>query len=1158
MGASYTITTAVRPDGVAVVTFANPPVNALATAVQRALGAELARLAATPSVRGAVLYGDAAGGFFSGGADIAEFASIGSGGAADPFADPATTAVYGVAETGRLPVVAAVGGVCFGGGLELALACAARVATPAASFGLPELKLGIIPGLGGTQRLPRLIGFEPALRAILHSSVLPAAKAASAGLVDVLLPPGEGPGALVDAAAGVALEMAAGRRRRVVPLEETSRLGSLAACQAVAAKLRATDVARLSKGGVLPQYEAAVAVALEGVAAGGQAGLAAEAAAFAKLVASPTSKALVHFFFASRGASKLPPGMAGVPAARAPRRLAVIGGGLMGAGIATALLESGATVVIKEINAGAAAAARERVAKNLGARGAAALARLSVTTTYDAATFGGLEMVIEAALENVKLKQAIFVELERVTPAACVLATNTSTLNLDIIGAAVPAAHAAGRVVGAHFFAPAHRMPLLEVVRADATAPAVLASVLALGKKMRKTAVVVGNCPGFAVNRMFFPQGNVAHFLVTECGVDPYELDAACEAFGLPMGPFRLQDFVGLDITVAVGGTFGAAFADRAYRANFVPAMIEAGKLGRKSGSGFYTYPPSAPRAPGTPDKSVVAKFLAPAAADAPPVYPRGRAPLSPADMVDLTLLPCVNEACRLLEEEVASSPGDLDVASVLGMAFPAHRGGLLHWAITAHGGPAGILARLRTLDGLTGHRCALLKPSFALLRAAAAGSGSLARPPRPARTPGAPDDIVIVAAARTAVGRAGRGGFRNTSADNLLAPVLADLLRRTQLSPADVGDVVMGTVLPRGDSGAVQTRVAAILAGLPEMVPVRTANRLCSSGLQAIADAAAAVARGDHAVAIAGGYESMSENAFTNKSLVPNPKVRGNPTAASCYVSMGQTSENVASRYGVGRVEQDVVAVVSHARAAAAMLSGRQSGEIVPVTTRVKPLPAKGAAPTPKGTPPAWETVTVARDEGVRVGVTLAQLSTLRPAFSKAGTTTAGNSSQVSDGAAGVVLMRRSEAHTRGLPVLGCFRAYAVAGVDPSVMGIGPAVAIPAVLEKAGVLLSAVDLIELNEAFGSQAHYVAQQLGLNADIVNVNGGAIAIGHPLGMTGARQTVSLLAELGRRGGRYGLVSMCIGTGMGAAALYEVNSDAPAAAGMGGRAVVNGKL
>jgi len=1150
----HSVTTAVRPDGIAVVTFANPPVNALCTALQRELGDELSRLAATPSVRGVVLYGDARKGFFSGGADIAQFASIGSGGSADPFADPATTAVYGVAEGGHLPVVAAVGGVCFGGGCELAVSCAARVATPAASFSLPELKLGIIPGLGGTQRLPRLIGFEAALTAILRSSVLPAPKAAQAGLVDVLLPAGSDPAALVDAAAGVALEIVSGKRRRVVPLEETARLGSLAACRAAAAKLRATDVARLSKRGAMPQYEAAVAVALEGVASGGQVGLAAEARAFAKLVASPTAKALIHFFFASRSASKLPPGMGGV-SAPAPRRLAVIGGGLMGAGIATALLESGASVVVKEINEGAAAAARKRVTKNLGARGAAALSRFSVTTTYDATTFGALDMVIEAALENAKLKQAIFAELERVTSPTCVLATNTSTLNLDIIGAAVPAAHAAGRVVGAHFFAPAHRMPLLEVVRADATSPAVLAAVLALGKKMRKTSVVVGNCPGFAVNRMFFPQGNVAHFLAVECGVDPYALDAACEAFGLPMGPFRLQDFVGLDITVAVSGTFGAAFADRAYRSTFVPPMMAAGKLGRKSGSGFYTYASSDPRAAGTPDKTVVGRFIAPAATDTP-VFPPGRAPLSPADLVDLTLLPCVNEACRLLEEGVSSSPSDLDVASVLGMAFPAHHGGLLFWATHAHGGPVVILARLRELDALTGHRCALLKPSFALLRSAAAASPHLGRPPRPSRTPGAPDDIVIVAAARTAVGRAGRGGFRNTSADNLLAPVLADLLRRTQLAPADVGDVVMGSVLPRGDSGAVQTRVAGVLAGLPVTVPVRTTNRLCSSGLQAIADAAAAVARGDHAVAIAGGYESMSENAFTNKSLVPNPKVRGNPTAASCYMSMGQTSENVASRYGVGRVEQDVVAVVSHARAASAMLSGRQAGEIVPVKTRVKPLPAKGAPPPPKGTPPTWEEVTVARDEGVRVGVTLSQLSSLKPVFSKTGSTTAGNASQVSDGAAGVVLMRRSEAHTRGLPVFGCFRAYAVAGVDPSVMGIGPAVAIPAVLAKAGVQLEEVDLIELNEAFGSQAHYVSQQLGLNGDIVNVNGGAIAIGHPLGMTGARQTVSLLAELGRRGGRYGVVSMCIGTGMGAAALYEINSDAPAV-GMGREAVI-GKL
>jgi acetyl-CoA acyltransferase 1 len=341
--------------------------------------------------------------------------------------------------------------------------------------------------------------------------------------------------------------------------------------------------------------------------------------------------------------------------------------------------------------------------------------------------------------------------------------------------------------------------------------------------------------------------------------------------------------------------------------------------------------------------------------------------------------------------------------------------------------------------------------------------------------------------------------------------------------------------VLSRGDTGLVQTRVASVLAGLPATVPVKTVNRLCSSGLQAIADAAAAIQAGHYKIAIAGGFESMSSASMDNKELKPNPLTARNKDAMSCYLSMGQTSENVASKFGIPRERQDRLAVVSHARAGAAKLAGRQATEIVPVTTKVFVIDKETKKKIGE------KTIKVAQDEGIRLGVTMGHLAKLPTVFKKDGSTTPGNASQLSDGAAAVILMTRGEARERGLVPMAALRSFAVAGVDPAVMGIGPVVAIPRALEKAGLAVDDIDLFELNEAFGSQADYCIEKLGLNRDIVNVMGGAIAIGHPLGMTGARLSVSIIHELHRRGGRYGVVSMCIGTGMGAAAVYEINLD-----------------
>uniref|UniRef100_A0A7S1TEJ8 acetyl-CoA C-acyltransferase n=2 Tax=Compsopogon caeruleus TaxID=31354 RepID=A0A7S1TEJ8_9RHOD len=737
-------------------------------------------------------------------------------------------------------------------------------------------------------------------------------------------------------------------------------------------------------------------------------------------------------------------------------------------------------------------------------------------------------MVIEAALENVKVKQDLFESLASCTSPHCILATNTSTINIDLIAGKVPDAHQAGRIIGVHFFSPAHKMPLLEIIRTTSTSARTIRTTLAFAKKIRKIPVIVGNCAGFAVNRVYFPQSQVATLLVDRLGLHPYQIDDACENFGLPMGPFRLMDMVGLDIGHAVGQVFGMAFPERVYPSNLVQSLLEAGHKGQKTGQGFYRYIEGS-RAP-IRDSSVLDKFLPPNLQGG-----QGNTKFLNSDIIEMTLLPCYNEASRIFHEGIVEKTSDIDIATIFGMAFPEYYGGLVYWGDSFCGGPARVCQRLQHFYELSGHH-PIFKPSFALTRAAQQ-SCLLRNLRKPHRDTGGKDDIVVVSALRTAVGRAGRGGFKNTAAEDILAPVLEATLKQTGICPREVDDIVVGTVLGRGDSSVVQLRVANFLVGGLETNPVKTVNRLCSSGLQAIADAANAIAMGNYDIAVAGGMESMSENAFSNNTLKMNPKAKGNVGACNSYLSMGETSENVAAAFNISRLEQDILAVASHSRAGVAMLAGRQRNEIVPVVTKVL---VKN-----KETGEQYEKqVVVNRDEGIRLGVSVQSLGRLKPVFRENGSTTAGNASQVSDGAALVTLMKREEARRRGLRPLGTLRSFAVAGVDPRVMGIGPVYAIPKALQKAGLTVDDMDLIELNEAFGSQATYCIETLRLNRDIVNVNGGAIAIGHPLGMTGARCTVSILHELARRGGRYGLVSMCVGTGMGAAAVYEVNEDSPA--------------
>ncbi|KAI4341615.1 hypothetical protein MLD38_026315 [Melastoma candidum] len=394
-------------------------------------------------------------------------------------------------------------------------------------------------------------------------------------------------------------------------------------------------------------------------------------------------------------------------------------------------------------------------------------------------------------------------------------------------------------------------------------------------------------------------------------------------------------------------------------------------------------------------------------------------------------------------------------------------------------------------------------------------------------RTAAFGDDVVIVAAYRTAICKSKRGGFKDTLADDLLAPVLKAVVEKTNVNPAEVGDIVVGTVLAPGSNRAIECRMAAFYAGFPDTVPLRTVNRQCSSGLQAVADVAAAIRCGYYDIGIGAGLESMTTDLIKNNPPV-NPKVEVFSQARDCLLPMGITSENVAERFGVTRLEQDQAAVESHKRAAAAVASGKFIDEIVPVLTKIKD-PQTGEE----------RTVTISADDGIRPETNIDTLAKLKPAFKQGGSTTAGNASQVSDGAAAVLLMKRSNALQRGLPILGVFRSFAAVGVEPSVMGIGPAVAIPAAVKSAGLELEDIDLFEINEAFASQFVYCAKKLGLDRDKVNVNGGAIALGHPLGATGARCVSTLLNEMKRRGRdcRFGVISMCIGSGMGAAAVLE---------------------
>ncbi|EFN52227.1 hypothetical protein CHLNCDRAFT_59763 [Chlorella variabilis] len=663
-------TLAVTEDGIALVTLVNPPVNSLHPTVLQSLFNHLREAQARQEVKAIVITG--ANGRFCAGFDINQFVQSSGGGGIDAHINDAFCDLI---ESGPKPTVAAVQTMALGGGCELALACNARVCTPGTSFGLPELQLGIIPGFGGTQRLPRAVGLQKAVEMMLTSTPIKDRAARELGLADEVVPPGQ----LLEVAKRVAFDIAAGKRARVQTLYRTDKLEPLGEALAILQFAR-SQAAKRARHLMHPLL--CLDAIQYGIEHGGRAGLQKEGECFGAAAALDTHKALVHIFFAQRSTKKIR-GVTDTGLRPRPiKRVAVLGGGLMGSGIATACVLAGVEVLLKEVNQKFLDAGMGRIQSNLASRvkkgrmteqmAQAAMSRVQGALDYSG--FGSVDMVIEAAIEDVGLKQEIFAELERSCRKDAILATNTSTINIELVGAKTSCAD---RILGAHFFSPAHVMPLLEIVRTDQTSKQVILDTLELSTKIKKTPVVVGNCTGFAVNRVFFPYTQAACMLV-DMGLDPYRIDKIIAGFGMPMGPFRLSDLVGADIGLHVGKNFLESFSKRCYPARIIQLLNENKRLGEKSGRGFYKYD-ARRRASPDPDLAPLVQQSRKGAG----LYQDGAPPpkMNDQDIVEFIFFPVVNEGCRVIDEGIVDKPADLDVAMVMGMGFPAFRGGLIFWA---------------------------------------------------------------------------------------------------------------------------------------------------------------------------------------------------------------------------------------------------------------------------------------------------------------------------------------------------------------------------------------------------------------------------------------------------------------------------------------------
>jgi 3-hydroxyacyl-CoA dehydrogenase len=675
-----------RTDGdVAVITIDNPPVNAAKYEVRVGLLDLVSRASRDPAVAAIVI--TCAGRTFVAGADITEFGK--------PPRQPSSIAVIEAMEASPKPVIAAVHGTPLGGGLELALGCHFRVAAPGTRLGLPEIKLGIIPGAGGTQRLPRLVGMDKAMAMILSGEPIPVTEALATGLVDEIVE-----GDLVAGAVAFARRVVAEKGPLVLVRNREEKLAP-ARSDLPAFDAAAANYAKRARGQNAP---VAAVTALRGALTLPVAeALARERELFLELVAGDQSKAQRHIFFAEREAAKVPD-IAGANANEV-KRAAVIGAGTMGGGIAMCFANAGIPVTVVETSAEALARGVDVITKNYrntAARGGLAAdeveARIGrIAGTTDIAAVADADIVIEAVFEDMGVKQEVFGRLDRIVKPGAVLSSNTSYLDVDAIARGTTRPQA---VVGMHFFSPANVMRLLEVVRGAATSPEALATAIAVGRKLGKVPAVVGVCHGFVGNRMLRLRSVEAERLLLE-GALPQDVDGALTGFGFPMGPFAMSDLAGLDVSWRMRKAQGlsAPIADQ---------LCERGRFGQKTSRGFYLYEPGS-RTP-KPDPEVE-RLIVDSAAQ------RGvaRTAIGKDEIVERLLFPMINEGARILSEGIALRAGDIDVIWVYGYGFPVHRGGPMHYADSV--GLPYIRDRLTTFAEKTGderHRPAPLLTKLA------------------------------------------------------------------------------------------------------------------------------------------------------------------------------------------------------------------------------------------------------------------------------------------------------------------------------------------------------------------------------------------------------------------------------------------------------------
>ena len=680
----------------AVVTLDNPPVNGLGLGLRRAIIASIDRANADSAVRAIVLIGSDRA--FSGGADVKEF------GTPKSSQEPNLLTVIRTVETSSKPVVAAIAGACMGGGLELALGCHFRVAKPDAQIALPEVKLGILPGAGGTQRLPRVVGLETALNMIVSGNPVPAAKLKDTALFDAIVDGDLLPGA-VEFARLVVAEQRPLKRVRDIAIKEPGGEAFL--------QFARNTVAAQAK------FFPAPLKCVEAVAAAHakpfDEGMKFERETFLWLMNTPESRALRHAFIGERAAAKIPDVPADTPT-RSIERVAVIGAGTMGGGIAMNFLNAGIPVVLLEMKQEALERGVATIRKNYEntvKKGKLStekmeqrMALLTPSLSYD--EIAECDLVIEAVFEDIGVKEQVFGKLDQVMKQGAILASNTSTLDMNRIASFTKRPQ---DVVGLHFFSPANVMRLLEVVRAEQTGKDVLATVMQLAKKIKKVAVVSGVCDGFIGNRMLKFYRNQANELLEE-GASPQQIDRALEKWGMAMGPFRMGDLAGLDIGWSIRKRLYAENPDMK-RSVVADQLCELGRFGQKTGKGWYRY--EAGKRDALPDAQV--EEIIAAARKSAGITPRQ---VSDEEIVERCMFALVNEGARILEEGISARASDIDMVYLTGYGFPAHRGGPMLYAEIV--GLGKVVEKMREFAAQPGGDATFWKPADSLVRLADAG----------------------------------------------------------------------------------------------------------------------------------------------------------------------------------------------------------------------------------------------------------------------------------------------------------------------------------------------------------------------------------------------------------------------------------------------------